>query len=319
MSSSPSAPSTRSAASAPVTRFAPSPTGYLHVGHAYSARFAWAAAREAAGRFLLRIEDIDRTRCRPEFTDALIDDLRFLGLSWDGEVRVQSEHMADYADVLSTLERQGLLYPCFCTRADIAAEAQQAAAAPHDLPSPPPAAGSSSLALPQPQVGRLYPGTCRRVSADDAAERIARGASYALRLHSERALAQARELAGRPLTFADRRFGEVPVSLSHLGDVVLGRKEVRASYHVAVTLDDHRQGVTLVTRGEDLFHATHIHRVLQTLLGWHQPEYAHHPLLTDGQGERLAKRRGSPSLRSLRQAGRSAAEIWALAGLPPIA
>jgi glutamyl-Q tRNA(Asp) synthetase len=317
MSSSPSAPlpSVSSPASARVTRFAPSPTGYLHVGHAYSARVAWAAAREAGGRFLLRIEDIDRTRCRAELTDALIDDLRFLGLSWDGEPRVQSRHMAEYAAVLDALQAQGLLYPCFCTRAEIAAEAGQAAGAPHDLPAPP---SALSVALPAPQVGRLYPGTCRRISTDEAAERIARGAGYALRLHSERALAQARELAGRPLTFRDLRFGEVTVGLAHLGDVVLGRKEVRASYHVAVTLDDHLQGVTRVTRGEDLFHATHIHRVLQTLLGWREPEYAHHPLISDGQGERLAKRRGSPSLRSLRQAGRTAAEIWALAGLPPL-
>lgn len=299
-----------------VTRFAPSPTGYLHVGHAFSARFAWAAARDVAGRFLLRIEDIDRTRCRQEFTDALIEDLRFLGLSWDGEVRVQSDHMAQYAEVLDTLQAQGLLYPCFCTRAAIVAEASQAVGAPHDLPGP--TAPSLPSALPVAQVGALYPGTCRRLSPDDAAERIEKGASYSLRLHSERAMARAQELASSPLSFCDRRFGQVPVRLSHLGDVVLGRKEVRASYHIAVTLDDHLQGVTLVTRGEDLFHATHVHRVLQTLLGWRQPEYAHHPLLTDAQGDRLAKRRGSPSLRSLRQQGRSAAEIWALAGLPPI-
>lgn len=315
MSSSPSAPASSTAVSVPVTRFAPSPTGYLHLGHAYSARFAWAAARASGGRFLLRIEDIDRTRCRPEFTEALIDDLRFLGLSWDGEVRVQSAHRAEYADVLDALQAQALVYPCFCTRAEIASEIRQAETAPHDLPAPEPVSPSG---LPVPQVGRLYPGTCRRLSRDEADARIAHGQSYALRLDSTRALERAQTLASRPLVFYDRRFGEVPVTLSHVGDVVLGRKEVRASYHVAVTLDDHLQGVTLVTRGEDLFHATHIHRVLQTLFGWREPEYAHHPLLTDSHGERLAKRRGSPSLRSLRNEGRSAAEIWALAGLPPL-
>lgn len=315
MSSSSSSSSDHRPASVTVSRFAPSPTGYLHVGHAYSARVAWAAARDVGGRFLLRIEDIDRTRCRAEFTDALIDDLHFLGLSWDGAVRVQSEHMAQYAQVLDRLQATGLLYPCFCTRATIAAEVSQAGGAPHDLPAP---VGAGSTG-PAPHVGPLYPGTCRRLSPEEAAERIAQGSSYALRLHSDRALAVAREIAGRPLSFCDRRYGEVPVHLSHLGDVVLGRKEVRASYHIAVSLDDHLQGVTLVTRGEDLFHATHIHRVLQTLLGWAEPEYAHHLLLRDQHGERLAKRRGSPSLRSLRQAGASAADIWALAGLPPIA
>lgn len=298
----------------PVTRFAPSPTGYLHLGHAYSARHAYSTAHEAGGRCLLRIEDIDSTRCRPEFTAALLDDLAYLGLRFDGERREQSQHLADYSCLLDELGAARLLYPCFCTRAEIAAEAAAAGGAPHDLPAP----GDQPEALPPPQVGRLYPGTCRHLAPDEVAARMARGTSYSLRLNSALALTQAEARAGGRLSFSDRRYGRVPVTLGHLGDVVLGRKEIRASYHLAVTHDDQLQGVTLVTRGEDLFHATHLHRVLQVLFGWREPEYAHHRLLTDAGGDRLAKRRGSPSLRSLRQAGHSATEIWAMAGLPPI-
>lgn len=312
MSNAPAPPSVPPAP--PVTRFAPSPTGYLHLGHAYSARYAYTLAREAFGRCLLRIEDIDSTRCRPEFTTALIDDLGYLGLRFDGPLRTQSQHLPQYSQLLDQLSADGLLYPCFCTRAEIAAEAAAAGGAPHDLPLP----GRQPDSLPPPQVGTLYPGTCRRLAAPEAAARLARGSSYSLRLDSARALAQAEARAGGPLHFFDRRFGQVAVTLAHLGDVVLGRKEIRASYHLAVTHDDMLQGVTLVSRGEDLFHATHLHRVLQVLFGWPEPTYAHHPLLTDAGGDRLAKRRGSPSLRSLRQAGLSPTDIWALAGLPPL-
>lgn len=299
-----------------VTRFAPSPTGYLHVGHAYSARYGFEAARSVGGRFLLRIEDIDRTRCRPEYEQALIEDLQFLGLRWDGDVRRQSDHMADYGALLDRLQVDGLVYPCFCTRADIDAEIAQAGGAPHDLPLPATAMGAT--AGPPTAQGAIYPGTCRRMTPDQVARRLDSGSGYALRLDAERALRRCRDQTGGPLTFRDCHAGVVPVSMDALGDVVLGRKEVRASYHLAVTHDDALQGVTLVTRGEDLFHATHVHRVLQTLFGWPEPEYAHHPLRRDAGGERLAKRRGSPTLRSLRQAGRTAAEIWALLDLPPI-
>ncbi len=298
----------------PVTRFAPSPTGYLHLGHAFSAHYAYRAARQAGGRFLLRIEDIDSARCRPELTSALLDDLQFLGLRWDGEVRRQSQHLDQFGQTLDALASLGLLYPCFCTRAEIAAEVAAAGGAPHDLPAPP----TTPTELPPPQVGMLYPGTCRRLSPEQARARIEAGDSYALRLHSTRALTLAAARVPGSLSFTDRRFGRVAVRLDHLGDVVLGRKEIRASYHIAVTHDDALQGVTLVTRGEDLFHATHLHRVLQVLLGFAEPLYDHHPLLTDAHGERLAKRRGSPSLRSLRQQGLSASAIWALAGLPPL-
>lgn len=286
-----------------VTRFAPSPTGLLHLGHARSARAGFDAARHANGQFLLRIEDIDTTRCRREFETALIEDLHFLGLRWDGEVRRQSEHLPLYAEYLEQLSARGLLYPCFCSRADIAAEIAQAGGAPHDLPLP--------GATPS---GPLYPGTCRKRSLEDRAQRIAAGQGYALRLDVARAL---QEVAA-PLYFHDATHGQVPAEPLRLGDVVLGRKEIRTSYHLAVTIDDHLQGVTLVTRGEDLFEATHVHRLLQALFKLPPPAYAHHALLQAPDGSRLAKRRGAPSLRSLREAGHSAAEIWALAGLAPI-
>jgi len=280
-----------------VTRFAPSPTGLLHLGHALSARAGFDAARQAGGRFLLRIEDIDATRCRREFETALREDLHFLGLRWDGEVRRQSDHLPLYAEHLERLAARELLYPCFCTRADIAAEIAQAGGAPHDLAS-----------------GPIYPGTCRKRSAADRAHRIAAGQGYALRIDVERAL----QTIAEPLYFDDAVHGLVPAEPLRLGDVVLGRKEIRTSYHLAVTIDDHLQGVTLVTRGEDLFMATHLHRLLQALFELVPPAYAHHPLLQAPDGTRLAKRRGAPSLRSLREAGHSATAIWAMAGLPPI-
>lgn len=279
-----------------VTRFAPSPTGHLHLGHACSALFAWRAARAAGGRFLLRIEDIDPTRCRPEFTDAIFEDLAWLGLDWDGEVRVQSRHLPEYRRTLDSLAARGLLYPCFCTRADIAREIAASTAAPHGPDGP------------------LYPGTCRRLSADERAARIARGTPHALRLDMGAALAA-------PLFFEEtgRRITCDPTAF---GDMVLARKDVPASYHLCVTHDDAAQGVTLVTRGEDLRPATHLHRLLQQLMGWPAPRYAHHPLLTDATGRRLAKRDRAATLREMRAAGASPAEIREKAGgskdlLPP--
>ncbi len=293
-----------------VTRFAPSPTGLLHLGHAYSARCGFEAARKAGGRFLLRLEDIDQTRCRREFALALFDDLRFLGLQWDGEVRWQSEHLDVYAAHLEKLSALGLLYPCFCTRAEIAAEVAAAQGAPHDLP----------LGGLPAELGAIYPGTCRRRSAAERAERIAAGHGYALRLDVQQALNYVERVAPNrgPLSFFDHGHGQVFLQPLLLGDVVLGRKEVRTSYHLAVTVDDHLQGVNLVTRGEDLFYATHIHRLLQAVFGYGTPEYAHHRLLTTPDGVRLAKRHGAPTLSSLRKAGHSAAEIWQLVGLAPL-
>ncbi len=276
------------------TRFAPSPTGLLHLGHAHAALAAWSAAREAGGRFLLRIEDIDGTRCRPAFTAAILEDLAWLGLDWDGEVRVQSRHMSEYRAALDRLAVRGLLYPCFCTRAEIAREVAAAGAAPHGPDGPP------------------YPGTCRRLDPKLRAARVAAGEPHALRLDMAAALA----LAPADLSFEEAGEGRIRCDPAPFGDVVLARKEVPASYHLCVTHDDALQGVTLVTRGVDLQPATHLHRLLQALLGWPEPRYAHHRLLADAEGRRLAKRDGAPSLRALREAGRSPAELRALAGFP---
>ncbi len=275
---------------ATVTRFAPSPTGLLHPGHAHSALFA-ARAAGPDGRFLLRIEDIDAARCRPEFAEAILTDLAWLGLAWDVPVRRQSEHMADYRAALARLDAMGLLYPCFCTRKDIQDEVARAGYAPHG------------------PDGVLYPGTCRGLSEAERADLIAAGEPHAFRLDMEAAVTRA-----GPLTFTDRARGTIPVDGQSCGDVVLARKDVPTSYHLAVTVDDAVQGVTLVTRGEDLLHASHIHRILQALLGLPVPEYRHHGLLAGPDGKRFAKRDRSLTLRALREAGRSPADARAMAG-----
>jgi len=272
-----------------VTRFAPSPTGYLHLGHAYSALFA--AEQADGGRFLLRIEDIDGGRCRPEFDAAIAEDLQWLGLSWAAPVRRQSKHMEDYATALETLAGHGLIYPCFCTRKDIQAEIAAAGRAPHGPDGP------------------LYPGTCRRLAATEAAERVAAGAAHALRLMTDDAVRQA-----GPLHWHDRTEGTQEARPDLFGDVVLARKDTPTSYHLAVTVDDHLQGVTLVTRGMDLFEATHVHCLLQALLDLDMPDYHHHRLLTGADGKRFAKRDRSETLRALRDAGHTPARVRAMAG-----
>lgn len=284
-----------------VTRFAPSPTGYLHLGHAYSARMGFDAARAQHGRFLLRIEDIDQTRCRPQFTEAILSDLQFLGLSWDGDVRKQSEHLDVYERALAQLDSLGVLYPCFCTRAEIAAEIAASQSAPQD--------GPGSDTPPR------YLGRCQRLDPQLVNDRLASGQSYALRLHTEQVERILSAQGKWPLTFHDRHHGVVPVNSQLLGDVVLARKELRTSYHLAVVVDDDIQGVTLVTRGQDLLSSTHVHRQLQALLGLAEPDYAHHPLLKEADGTRLAKRRGSESIRSLRDKGLTADELWMKVGL----
>jgi glutamyl-Q tRNA(Asp) synthetase len=271
-----------------VTRFAPSPTGYLHLGHALSALTAWRRARAADGRFLLRIEDIDPGRCRPEFAAAIEEDLAWLGLHWDGPVRVQSQHLSEYRAALDTLAARGLLYPCFCTRAEIAAEVAASASAPHT-----------------PDGTLLYPGTCRRLSLHERAARIAAGERFALRLD----MAQALAAAPGPLTFEEEGEGIVACEPAQFGDPILARKDAPASYHLCVAHDDAAQGVTLVTRGVDLKQATHLHRLLQALMGWPAPRYAHHRLLTDASGRRLAKRDKAATLRDLRQAGWSPTSV----------
>lgn len=251
----------------PVTRFAPSPNGRLHLGHAMSAIIAHDLARASGGQFLLRIEDIDGPRSRPELADEFRRDLAWLGLEW-GEVPAQSTRLARYAAAAELLKARGLLYPCTCTRKEI--EEADATTGPDGL---------------------IYPGTCKRCPPDPAQP-------AAWRLDAQRAL----EETG-PLVWDDEFAGTVAADLSGHGDVVLVRKDLPASYHLAVTLDDAADGVTLVTRGADLFAASRIHRTLQALLGLPVPRWHHHPLLMDDDGQKLAKRRGSPALAERRLAG----------------
>lgn len=250
-----------------VTRFAPSPNGSLHLGHAYAAVVAHDVARARGGRFLLRIEDIDGTRSRPELPEEFRADLQWLGLEWDGEAVMQSRRLAAYAEAGERLKTMGLLYPCRCTRAEIAA------ASPRLGPD-----------------GPVYPGTCRDRHVDPE------GAAWRLDVCTATALAG-------PLEWEDERAGRQRARPELFGDVVLLRKEAPASYHLAATLDDAADGVTLVTRGADLFAATHIHRLIQALLRLPVPVWHHHPLLVEADGKKLAKRRGSPSLADRRRAG----------------
>jgi len=261
-----------------ISRFAPSPTGRLHLGHAYSALLAHDFARARGGRFLLRIEDIDPGRARPEFVEGIVEDLGWLGLAWDGEMLVQSRRLPLYAAALDDLGARGLVYPCFCTRSAIAAEIAASAAAPHGADGP------------------LYPGTCRGLSEVERERRMARE-PHAWRLDVARAMA-----ASGPLVWCEGET-EIAAEPSLFGDVVVARKDAPASYHLAVTIDDAAQQVSDVVRGVDLFSATHVHRLLQALLGLPTPRYHHHALLTDAEGNRLAKRRGAPSLAALRSAG----------------
>lgn len=274
----------------PVTRFAPSPTGRLHLGHALAAKVARDLAKDAGGRFLLRYEDIDHTRVRPEFYREIEEDLRWLGLDWDGPALRQSERGDAYAAALDRLRGEGSVYPCFCTRREIEEEVARITGAPHG------------------PEGALYPGTCRRLSNAERESRLAAGAHPAWRLDAR----QASEIAG-PLTFTDLRHGVYSVDPALLGDVILARKDIGTSYHLAVVVDDAFQQVTHVTRGEDLLPSTHVHRLLQALLGLPEPLYLHHELVADEHGVRLAKRHDALSIRMLRASGKTAAEL--LAGL----
>lgn len=290
-----------------VTRFAPSPTGLLHLGHAHAALFAEAQARAANGRFLLRIEDIDRGRCRAEFEDAIYEDLDWLGLKWESPVRRQSECMADYEAALKRLTQLGVLYPCFCTRAEIKAEIEAAQGAPHL------AQNKGPFGPKYGPDGPLYPGTCRGFSPFERESKQKSGLPFALRLDMNRALSLAHTIAG-DLTWRDLDKGEIKATPEIFGDVILARKDTPASYHLSVTVDDHIQGVSLVTRGEDLFPATHIHRLLQALLGLNVPVWRHHGLLMNADGKRLAKRDQAETLRNLRQTGYTPAQVRQMAG-----
>ena len=262
------------------TRFAPSPSGPLHVGHLLAALRALRLAERHGGRCLLRVEDIDTRAQHPEMLALMYEDLAWLGLHFDGEVMVQSTRFPVYASVLEKLRRMGVLYPCFCSRGEIKAQLADMGRAPHAT------------------LGYQYPGTCRNLSADEAAVRIAAGAPHAWRLNMQRV----QDLIGCP-QWHDLRRGTQRCEPSAFGDVVLARKEFPASYHLCVVVDDAEQGVTHVTRGDDLFDATHIHRAIQGVLGLPVPTYCHHELLRDNAGKRLAKRDGARSLASLRAAG----------------
>ena len=308
-----------------VSRFAPSPTGLLHLGHAWSAIAAHDRARQEGGRFLLRIEDIDGTRSREAFVGAIERDLAWLGLDWDGPVVRQSERLGLYDAALERLKALGLLYPCFCTRAEIAA----------------------SLSAPHGDAGPVYPGTCRHLAEDERARRLS-GEQHAWRLDMAKAVAA---LPGVPahagtqshgrsasnpglllsqehgesgasarLTWYDELAGTVLATPEMHGDVILARKDAPASYHLAVTVDDAAQGITHVVRGRDLFAATHVHRLLQALLDLPTPIYRHHALIGNAEGTRLAKRDRAPTLADLRDAGADGPALAAAlrAGRPPI-
>jgi glutamyl-Q tRNA(Asp) synthetase len=288
-----------------VTRFAPSPTGLLHLGHAYAAITAY----ESGDDFLLRIEDIDKGRSRDKFIQAIFYDLKWLGLSWDEPSLRQSTRMGAYAEALVNLKARGLVYPCFCTRAEIASEIARAGEAQHfdNLGSSGPGPDINGLAAPQP--GPLYPGTCRVLTPEDGMRRMAAGESYALRLDVDKAAA----LTG-PLTFLEQGHRH-SVDPLRFGDIVIARKDMPTSYHLAVVVDDAHQQVSLVTRGEDLLSATHIQRLLQALLKLPEPAYAHHPLVLDESGKKFSKRDGAVSLESLREAGATPSDIRARIGL----
>jgi len=269
-----------------ITRFAPSPTGALHLGHAASALFAFHKAQATGGRFLLRIEDIDPVRCKTTFIDGIYEDLAWLGLTWPTPVRLQSEHLDDYAHALTRLREMGLLYPCFCTRKDVAAEASASGYAPHSGPE-----------------GPAYAGTCKNLS-DMQRQDLAVIRQPVWRLDMQEAVRRA-----GTLRWLDRAAGEVMAKPEDFGDVVLARKDVATSYHLSVTVDDALQGITLVTRGDDLRRATDIHRLLQALLDLPVPDYHHHPLLVNSEGKRFAKREGGVTLRALREAGKTTEQI----------
>ncbi|SCW55450.1 glutamyl-Q tRNA(Asp) synthetase [Sphingobium faniae] len=278
-----------------VSRFAPSPTGRLHIGHGWSALMAMDMARAAGGAFRLRIEDIDGTRSRPEHVAGIIADLRWLGVEWDGAIVFQSERLDRYDAALERLRTMELLYPCFCTRADI--QAQWAA----------------SVSAPHGPEGAIYPGTCRSLSETERARRIEAGDPLAWRIDMARAVARMGPLHWTALPFSPGMGPAATIAADPLaaGDVVLARKDAPASYHLSCTLDDAAMGATHVLRGHDLFAATHIHRLLQALLDLPTPAYLHHPLLLGPDGKRLAKRDGAIGLADLRAQGADPAQLAA--------
>ncbi|GLR97362.1 glutamyl-Q tRNA(Asp) synthetase [Bradyrhizobium liaoningense] len=286
----------------PVFRFAPSPNGLLHLGHAYSALLNFDRARETGGRLLLRIEDIDATRCRPEYETAIYEDLAWLGIAWETPVRRQSEHLGDYRAALERLSALGLVYPAFESRAEIA---RLVAAREVDGPWP-----------RDPDGAPLYPGDAKSLSADERSHLIASGAPYALRLDMQAACRRAARLSWNERGEGpDGERGIVPVRPEAWGDVILARKETPTSYHLSVVVDDALQGVSEIVRGQDLFYATSVHRLLQVLLGLPEPAYRHHRLIRDEACRKLSKSSRSTGLRALRAAGITPAGVRQLVGL----
>lgn len=279
-----------------IFRFAPSPNGYLHLGHALSALINFEMARATGGRFILRIEDIDATRCRPDYEQAIYEDLAWLGITWEEPVCHQSEHFEAYRGALGRLDAQGLLYPSFESRAEIAAlvaERERHGDWPRD-----------------PDGAPLYPGTASALESTERQRRIAAGEAYAFRLDMGQAMARTGALSWTETGAGPAgETGIVPAAPEHWGDVVLGRKEVPTSYHLSVVVDDARQGVTHVVRGHDLFWSTSVHRLLQALLGLPAPIYHHHRLILDADGRKLSKSTRATALRELRAAGTSASDI----------
>jgi len=285
-----------------VLRFAPSPNGYLHLGHAYSALLNADMAREWGGRLLLRMEDIDAARCRPEFEAAIYEDLRWLGISWEEPVRRQSEHFADYAAAIAKLESEGLLYPSFESRSEI-----NALVAERDRRGPWPR---------DPEGGPLYPGRARKMPPAERERRRRAGEAFALRLAMDAAVTRTGVLTWSESGSGPQgQSGLVTALPQAWGDVVLARKELPASYHLAVIVDDALQGVTDVVRGQDLFWSTSIHRLLQMLLGLPEPRYHHHRLILDADGGKLAKSTPGTNLRQLRAAGATPSDIRKMVGL----
>lgn len=268
------------------TRFAPSPSGDLHLGHAYSAKLNYDFAMENNGEFIIRIEDIDHLRCKVAYEKSIFDDLKWLGLIWPTPVRRQSEHFDDYKMALDKLEHMGLLYPCFCSRKDIRDEINESARAPHMLPKSGP-------------EGIIYPGICRHLNDNERREKLKEGQPHALRLNMAKAL----KLVARPLYWTDAKTGKQRADPALLGDVVLARKDFPTSYHLSVVVDDHIQQISHVIRGQDLYYASHIQRLLQHLLGLNTVIYDHHALLTTPDGNRLAKRDKSITLKSIIESG----------------
>ena len=273
------------------TRFAPSPTGHMHLGHVFSALFSYEAAKKLGGKFILRIEDIDSQRSSKVFEESIYEDLEWLQIKYSTDIRYQADHMDDYKGAIKELQKLNMVYPCFCSRSDIKAEIMRAGNAPHE------------------EETSIYPGTCRRLSKEERIEKIATGISFAWRLNIR---AAAKKLGN--LVWRDLRLGKHTVPVGTMGDVVLARKDVPTSYHLSATLDDHIQRIGLVTRGEDLVSATHVHKIIQSLLELKSPIYLHHPLILDSKGVRLSKRTRAQTIKSLKTSGLKRNDVIELFG-----